>query len=53
MRRAFDPTSPEVRNVLRLEPEGRYTVEAHVACFQIPLDMAFGSQLSLRFLRSL
>ncbi len=36
-----------------MDPEGVYTNEAHLASFQIPLNISYGSSESLCFLKSL
>ena len=45
--------SKNISRWLKKEPEGEFTNEAMVASFQIPLDVAYGSEQSLKMLKSL
>lgn len=42
-----------LRKLLRMEPQGIYTNEAHLMSFQVPLNISYGSAESLRMLKSL
>ncbi len=51
LKRRFSPDS--LKKYLRSMPEGIYTNEAHLASFQMPLNISYGSEESLIFMKSL
>ena len=53
LRERYSAKRKDVQKWLRKEPEGEFTNEALVASFQIPLNVAYGSVLSLKMLKSL
>ena len=49
----YDPRKRDIQRWMRVEPQGEYVNESQVYSFQIPVNIAYGSQGSLDMLKSL